>query len=129
MNRNLVLRYEQLIERLLEVVPDLRKAYDEELAWYGGEVPGPHIAFGDLLDPLILNLLRQGTDDDTLKRVFTLLEEMATSSDVRTQEVVAYTVLERLGDDREILEKARCLMGPATLALPHEVEHFWGREH
>jgi hypothetical protein len=38
------------------------------------------------------------------------------------------SLLEVLGDDRARLDRARREIRPATLALSHEIERFWGRE-
>lgn len=53
---------------------------------------------------------------------------MATSPDDDLRNALTVSLLENLGDDRQRLEKARLTMGPATLALSHEIERFWGRE-
>ena len=117
-----------MVPRMLRVIPDLREACDGLVEWYGGDVPGPHVVFGDVLDPYLVELLTADRQDAALVAAFSLLEEMATSTDVAVQEVLATTVLERLGDDRAILERARRYMGPATRRLSEEVERGWGRE-
>ena len=53
---------------------------------------------------------------------------MATSPDPSVRNALQVSLLEVLGDDRARLETARRDMGPATLALSHEIERFWGRE-
>lgn len=52
---------------------------------------------------------------------------MAECKDVRVRDVLAWTVLERLGDDRKQLMRAYEFMGPNTKFLSKEVEMFWGR--
>jgi hypothetical protein len=55
-------------------------------------------------------------------------ELLAHHDDVHMQELVAVTVCERLGDGRELLQKARKFMGPRTRQFSKEVEDFWGRK-
>jgi hypothetical protein len=43
--------YTNVAEALIETVPDLRARYAEELRVWGDELPGPHIIFGDGLNP------------------------------------------------------------------------------
>ncbi len=117
-----------MVRRMLEAIPNLVGAYDELVEWYAGDVPGLHVIVGDVLDPYLMDLLRADGQETALVEAFQLLEEMATSADVVVQEVLATTVLERLGDERPVLEKARGFMGPATRRLSEDVERGWGRE-
>ena len=120
--------FENMAEKLIEVVPELRCQYESELEWWGDEQPGAHIIFGDVLNPYLICLLESGNQEAILARIFTFLEQLANHEDTRVQEVVAVTVCERLGDDPKCLENARRYMGNKTLSLSHEIEVFWGRE-
>jgi len=118
----------ELTRRLLNAIPELTDAYKELLAWWGGgEEPGQHVIFGDVLNPFLLGLLESMSNEELLIRVFNLLDTMAIDEDIRVKEVVVVTVLERLGDDKVLLERARLYMKPNTRKLSDEVEKFWGR--
>ena len=121
------LKFENIGEKLVEVVPELRQSYELELEWWGNEQPGPHIIFGDLLNPHLISLL-ESHNQPILKKIFTFLEQLANHEDIKVQEVVAVTVCERLGDNPEWLSKARQYMGKTTLQFSEEIEAFWGRE-
>lgn len=120
-------RFENIAEKLVEVVPELQQSYELELEWWGTEQPGAHIIFGDLLNPYLISLL-ESHNQPILKQIFTFLELLANHEDIKVQEVVAVTVCERLGDNPEWLSKARQYMGKTTLQFSHEIEAFWGRE-
>jgi hypothetical protein len=120
--------FENMAEKLIEVVPELRCQYESELEWWGDEQPGAHIIFGDVLNPYLICLLESGNQEAILARIFAFLEELASHEDTRVQEVVAVTVCERLGDDSKVIEKARRYMGNKTLSLSNEIEAFWGRD-
>lgn len=122
------LKFENIGEKLVEVVPELRESYELELELWGTEQPGPHIIFGDLLNPYLISLL-ESPNQQILKQIFTFLEQLANHEDIQVQEVVAVTVCERLGNNPEWLSKARQYMGKTTLRFSHEIEAFWGREH
>jgi len=113
---------------LVDAVPELRSQYEQEVKWWGEEEPGAHNIYGDLLTPHLISLLKSDEQEDTLKRIFALLEKLANHEDVHVQEVVAFSVLEQLGGDKELLQKARRYMGPKTLQFSHEVEKSWGRQ-
>ena len=49
------------------------------------------------------------------------------SSDEEVRELLLYSVLEKLGDDKETLNISMTLMGENTLKLSQQVENFLGR--
>jgi hypothetical protein len=116
--------YENVSEKLIEHLPELREAYETEQKWWGGEKPGPHVVYGDVLNPYVDILLQSG-DAPALRRVFEFLETLSCSEDQRVQELVAVTVCEHLGSDQERLRQAVRFMGPATLKHSRDVERFW----
>lgn len=92
-----VLRYEDLLSLLPECLPELEEAYRVEREWWGGEEPGPHAIYGDLLNPHIDRLLH-AADTAALLRVFALLERLARSSDIRVRECATPDVSPWEGD-------------------------------
>jgi len=51
------LTYDNLSEKLVEAVPEIKEQYAQELRWWGDETPGQHVIYGDLLNPYIVSLL------------------------------------------------------------------------
>jgi hypothetical protein len=118
--------YDQLNDVLIEVVPELGESYRALRNEWVGETPGPHVVYGDMLNPFIVEMLSAPVENHALLvRVFGLLERLASHPDVKVQEVVQMTVCERLGQE-PLLATARTFMGPSTLQLSHEIETFWG---
>ena len=107
-----------------------RHRYEALLRDWGGELPGPHVVFGDVLNPYLIRLLSASESADqhaaVLRRIFALLERMARHDDVLVQEVVVATVCERVGSDPAALAAGRRYMGEATRRLSEDVEVFWG---
>lgn len=122
------LNYDNVVLKMLEAFPDITTLYNEEVDWYDGGPPGPHVIFGDIFNPYVIDLLEAESQVPLLQRVFAFLEEMAASEDIRVQEVLACTILERLGDDPIILKRGRRYMGSKTLRISDEVERGWGRK-
>ncbi|MDQ0087494.1 hypothetical protein J2T12_000888 [Paenibacillus anaericanus] len=120
------MEYNNVVQIMLEAIPEITPMYEKELDWWDEILP--HIVFGDVLSPYIITLLRESNPEQTLEKVFDFLEQMAISSDERVQEVLAVTVLEQLGDDPLILEKARQYMGCETKKMSVEIEKGWGRQ-
>lgn len=106
--------YLTLVDRLLEVVPELRDAYNEELEWWAPDQAGPHIIYGDLLNPYLTNLLESGGNPDALKRIFGLLEEIIGNPNEPIRSVAAASVLEYLWSEKRWRDEASNWMGPRT---------------
>jgi len=108
LNRALVRRFPVLVDGYLEV----------KRLW-GGEEPGPHVVFGDVLVPFIRTALTQEPSASELAPVMEFLEELSSTADSDTLDVVVTSVLEPLLDvaHRPRFEEA---MGPRTRGL-------WGR--
>lgn len=111
---------------MLEAVPEIKPNYEKELEWWDEILP--HIVFGDVLNPYIIPLLKKGQDLEVLQRVFQFFEMMANCPDERVADVLGVTVLERLGDEPEVLGKAIKLMGNKTKEISDEIEKGWGRK-
>lgn len=116
--------YDHMIELLVKHVPEIAAKCELELRWWGTETPGPHVVYGDVLNPHVDELIQSG-DEVGLRRVFDFVERLARSSDPRVAEVVAVTVCEHLGANAARLQAARRFMGPVTHEISLEVEAFW----
>lgn len=117
------LTYQNLGDKLIEAVPELRPQYEQELQGWGEEEPGAHNIYGDVLNPFLLSLLKSDAQEDTLRRIFDFLEELANHNDPNVQDVVGATVIERLHGAGE-LKHARRYMGPRTLQISREIEEW-----
>lgn len=62
----------------------------------------------------------------TLKKVFCFFEQMACAQE-EVRELLMYAILEELGDEKEVLQRAQRFMGENTLELSNRVENFLGR--
>jgi nitrogen fixation NifU-like protein len=111
-------------QRLLEVIPEVRPVYDAEVGdLFEGEPAGAHNAYEMALVPFIVSLVPSGKDEVLLKRIFDFLEQLAASPQSWVQGVVHLSVLEPLyHDHRDDLEEVRQNMGTATLEMLHTIE-------
>lgn len=122
------MEYCNLSKELIICIPELRDMYEQELELWDGEDPGAHNIFGDILNPFLIEALHKNENEELLKKVFAFLERMATSNDSLVQEVLGCTVLERIGDDKAILKKAKKYMKEETNKISEEIEEGWGRK-
>ena len=98
---------DNIIEKLLENLHELKIEYKKELEWWNGHIPGLHIIFGNIFNPYLINLLRSNENDNKLIIIFNFLEELANSNDPEIKNVLTVTILEQLGDDPKILQTAQ----------------------
>lgn len=121
------LTYADLNRTLFHKFPELRSLYASVQEIWKEEEPGPHIVYGDVLTPHIVELLESGSFDEQLRAIFEYLEELLLQGDESIKAVVGASVLERLNDKMAWCEKARTFMGPRALELSKQLEDAWGR--
>lgn len=122
-----MIRYDNLSKILMESFPKIERLYLQEKDWYEDMLDLPHIFYGDLLTPFMLLLLEDDNNSEDISEIFLFLEKLAKSDDSQIREVVQTSVLERIGDDKEILKTSYKYMGEATRKLSDEIEESWGR--
>lgn len=107
-------KYRRINAALIEALPELRERYEEEVAAWGEEM-GPHVIYGDLLNPYLGQLLDFANEQRTrenLRRVFDFLEDLLGNADPDFADVARTAIAEDLRSDRDRLDRARPLMGP-----------------
>jgi hypothetical protein len=116
--------YETMNERMIEVVPALRKRYKQyEKEWFAvdddGDPVGPHVAYGDFFTLHLRNLLRTSNDDVEITRLLAFIEGLAHHPDDNVVNVVRVTVVEGLLDtsDSNVLRRTIRLVGPTTRSI------------
>ena len=124
-----MLEYDRLSEQLIKVVPEIRIPYETELRVWRTDVPGQHIIFGDLLAPFLVAELERGKRKKLLRRIFDLLEEMATDPDVLVQEVAQQAVLSNLCGQQPWSSRLDRYLGPRSRALMLEYCDGFHKRH
>lgn len=120
------LTYSDLNQTLLAQFPELADAYAKVKEIWEGDEPGPHIVYGDVLTPYVIQLLESKSSDSQLRRIFEYLEGLLGQGDQTIKDVVGASVLERLNDKVAWREQARTHMGPASLELSKRLQDAWG---
>lgn len=120
--------FDNLTEKLIEAVPELRPAYEAELGWWRDERPGQYIVYEDILNPYLASLLDlEGGEEEPLRRIFAFLEMLANHErDPEVPNLVQVAIIEPLLDTAR-LAKARRYMGGAMLRLTDDLEARWAR--
>jgi hypothetical protein len=105
-----------LNRKLVRRFPELVDGYLEAKRLWGGEEPGPHVVYGDVLVPFIRMALVGRTSHNDLAPVMEFLEGLSATTDSETLDVVVTSVLEPLLDDEHRV-RFEDAMGPRTRKL------------
>ncbi len=85
----------------------------------------PHVYFGEC-NEIFIDFINEG-NPQVLQRLFYIFEKLAIEGNEEVKNILCVTVLERLGDDRNVLNIAREYMGKLTRKLSDETEKGLGR--
>ena len=84
--------------------PEYRTVLEEHIKVYG-EILG-HVFFGDIINSQLFNLLKHSSNEDRINDLFRFINDFYIQGDETCKNIVVVTILEYLGDDREVLNKA-----------------------
>jgi hypothetical protein len=122
------MKYESLIKRFVHQFPELNAQIEDVFQKWSGDTPPVHVFFGDVLNKYLVHELQVSYDPALLSRIFNFMNMMAKSKDQEVRAVLTDTILEYLGDDKDVLKIARSFMKPETLQLSFQIELHLGRE-
>jgi hypothetical protein len=119
-----VLAYRSIRNVFLERFPELWDRIEKKYAACYNlktQIPGTYPLFEEILKPRVIELLDSSADDDSLKRIFSFYEEMASSQDEEVVNLLWKSILEPLASDKQLIAKAWKYMGEKTKALAREI--------
>lgn len=116
---------EEFFENMQKFLPSSKKAYSESINKYGEVLET--VVIEDIFMPPILALLSENKDSQLLESMFEYFEEIVNSGDLHLINVFSITILEMLGNDKEILETAKKYMGTKTKILQIKADEELGR--
>lgn len=127
--------YDELSEKLIEAIPELRPQYEATLQeWRPNgptgdpdmDIPGQYIIYEDVLNPYIRQLIDQvelhdrDAGEEILRRIFYFLEELANHPEPAVPNLVKIGVLEAMLDG--YIKHLWTYFGPATRQLYYDLE-------
>ena len=109
--------YENVIQQLLEAVPEFRPD-DEDVADKRGA-----LVFEDLTR-LVRELVETDGKEEVLGRIFSFIEGASGSSDIRVLDAIRYSFLEGVADSPYHLRLTKKYMGPLTHKLLKDAKRY-----
>lgn len=120
------LNREMVIKSFIINFPEYGTDLNQHIEDYGEVLV--HVFFGDTVNENLIELINDDKENSgEIKKIFDFFEKMASEGDEDVKEVLTVTILERLGDDANTLEKSYKYMGENTIKASQEIEKFWGR--
>ena len=117
---------DSFMAEFLNYFPEYKVDVEQHLIDYGELLL--HVFIGDTLNEKMIVLLNDEIKyKSDLKKMFQLLEDMASEGNPDIKELLSVTILERLGDDKILLKKSYKYMGEKTKKASCSIENFWGR--
>ncbi len=111
----------QLNQLLINKFPELEKEYHEEVDWQEGDETGSHVVYGDVFTPYIEKIIIQQNDTE-IQRVFVFIEEILARNEKYSDEVIMFSVLERLMLDKEQFQSCKKYFGKCTEKTIREMQ-------
>lgn len=116
---------EEFIEYMLKIFPTTKKEYLEYRK--DNYIGLGTIIIEDVFMPEVIKLLRKDEDIELLNRIFSYFEEVSLCKNEELLNTFTITVLEILGNDKQILATAQKYMGSKTKELQVEADRALGR--
>lgn len=100
--------------------PILEKEYHEEVDWQEGDETGSHVVYGDVFAPYIENLIATN-DQEELEKAFDFIEKILLKNEKYSDEVIMFSVLERILCDNGRFQNCRKYFGECTEKIIKEM--------
>ena len=98
---------------LIELFPEIKVLYAEEVTWQEGDETGSHVVFGDVLLPYIL-ANAESENMQCLTKCFQTIEKILSFDDEYADEVITLSVLESLSYQTNLKIDLSQFMGDKT---------------
>lgn len=98
----------ELNSKLIELLPEIKDLYDDEVSWQEGDETGSHIVFSDVFFPFILDNL---DNVEMSVKNFSVIEKILELHDEYADEVITLSVLENLFYEQDIFDDFKDYLG------------------
>mgnify|MGYP000014816106 FL=1 len=94
--------------KLVELLPEIKERYEDEISWQEQDDTGSHIVFGDVFFPYIIENL---SDKKITKKNFDVVEKILELHDDYADEVISLSVLENLFYEQSAVDSFKQFLG------------------
>ena len=94
--------------KLIELLPEIKKMYEDETSWQEGDNTGSHTVFSDVFFPYICYNLN---DKKITRKNFDVIEKILQLHDDYADEVIILSILENLFYEQDNIYKFKDFLG------------------
>lgn len=116
---------DDFLKQMTIYFPTIKKELDEHIEEFGERLDT--IVIEDIIMPRVIDLMKNLKNEKKVKEIFDYFEKVSTEADENLLNIFSITVLEMLGDDKDILEIAKQYMGPITKKYQRDADLDFGR--
>lgn len=116
---------DDFLKQMTIYFPTIKKELDEHIEEFGERLDT--IVVEDIIMPRVIDLMKNLNNEKKIKEIFDYFETVSTEADENLLNIFSITVLEMLGDDKDILEIAKQYMGPITKKYQRDADLDLGR--
>mgnify|MGYP004552995885 FL=1 len=116
---------DDFLKQMTIYFPTIKKELDEHIEEFGERLDT--IVIEDIIMPRVIDLMKNLNNEKKIKEIFDYFETVSTEADENLLNIFSITVLEMLGDDKDILEIAKQYMGPITKKYQRDADLDLGR--
>lgn len=117
---------DNFLKKMMKIFPETRERLEEHISEYGERLDT--IVVEEIIMPEVIELLKKNQDEKKLQVIFDYFEDVSINADDYLNNVFSVTVLEILGNEKNILEIAKRYMGPVTVKLQRKADFALGRK-
>ena len=117
--------YEKLNKALSIYFPELKPLIDSAMDTPDCYKPSPHVLYGSVLNPYVIDLFRFDSDSSELHRVFVYFELLACSDDEEVRNLLQVTLLEPLWCNKDIYIRAQKYMHKMTKQINNQIKSYF----
>ena len=116
---------EEFFRVMLEFLPSTKNKYRDSIEEYGLLLET--VVIEDIFMPDIIKLISENKEIKLLEDIFNYFEDVSSCKDEHLINIFSTTILEILGNDKQVLKNAQKYMGPKTKLLQIEADRSLGR--
>jgi hypothetical protein len=120
-----MIEYNDLNAILVERFPELKPWYQEAANLWEGQMPGPHVIYGDVFVPYLIRTSEVRADEQ-IRKVADFIEVLVREGDELTRELVEVTICEAIVDNEVLLKVLTPFLGAGTRRIAESIGRRWG---
>ena len=118
------MKWEELDSMIPKNFPQLREVYNDEMEWWGDEIPGSHNIYGSVFNPYLHECITDDRKVVEMQAAFDFIERVLELDDEHAENVMALTVLASVSYLFELQPGLNKYLGERSKVILNEIREF-----